>query len=76
VLKRLGDHGTMVRLTKVDRADDTNVARFAATLRTRFAETYRDFIRGVGPVGQREASEAVDPLMRDHPETRSCSTRN
>lgn len=70
VLDVLGDGGTLVRLTKIDRMDDTNIARFAATLRTRFAQTYRNFLeRGVKLSVNGKLVQAADPLMRSHPET-------
>lgn len=67
VVKHLDSHGTLVRLSQIDRVSDTNVARFAATLRPRLGQVYREFIaKGVViSVNNRVVSRA-DPLMRDH----------
>jgi hypothetical protein len=70
VVETLGDQGTLVRLTNIDRISDNNVARFAANLRAVFAATYRDFIRsGLKLSVNGKIVKADDPLMRDHPQT-------
>lgn len=71
VLSILKDHGTLVRVSKIDRIDDVNVARFAATLRTKFAQTYRTFLNaGLKLAVNNRLVEPFDPLMRDHPQTK------
>lgn len=63
-------HGTLVRLSKIDRINDTNVSRFAATLRTKLGQTYRHFLTtGVKIVVNSRRVQRYDPLMLDHPET-------
>jgi hypothetical protein len=74
VVEFIPDHGTFVRLSAIDRINDTNVQRFAAKLRTAMAQVYRNFMRGphkVKFVVNRQAVQAADPLMRDHPATRT-----
>jgi hypothetical protein len=71
VVEVLGDRGTLVRLTSIDRISDRNVARFAAALRTKLAQVYRNFIgkSGMKLSVNNKLVAAADPLMRDHPET-------
>ena len=67
VLELVGDHGTLVRLSQIDRINDTNPQRFAANLRRRLGEVYRNFIRdGLSISVNHRNVEATDPLMRDH----------
>jgi dsDNA-binding SOS-regulon protein len=70
VVETLGDQGTLVRLTSIDRISDNNVARFAANLRAVLAATYREFIKsGLKLSVNGKIVKADDPLMRDHPQT-------
>jgi len=67
----LGNRGTLVRLSQIDRIDDTNVARFAADLRTKIGQVYRSFIaKGIVIAVNNRRVEATDPLMRHHEMTR------
>jgi hypothetical protein len=71
VLETVDEHGTIVRLSRIDRINDTNVARFAQNLRTRLGQVYRHFLRAQGVsinVNGRKV-EWTDPLMLNHPET-------
>jgi hypothetical protein len=66
----IGDHGTLVRLSQIDRINDTNVARFAATLRTKLGQVYRHFLaKGVTIAVNNRKVERYDPLMLEHPAT-------
>lgn len=70
VFDTLGDQGTLVRLSQIDRISDTNVARFAANLRAKMAQVYREFISaGLALSVNGRLVKAEDPLMRDHPQT-------
>jgi hypothetical protein len=70
VFETLGDQGTLVRLSQIDRINDTNVARFAANLRARMAQVYREFIKaGLALSVNGRLVKAEDPLMRGHPQT-------
>lgn len=67
VMKLLGEQGTHVRLSQIDRIGDTNPARFAGTLRERLGQVYRHFIQnGVRITVNNRPVNACDPLMRDH----------
>lgn len=63
-------HGTLVRLSKIDRINDTNVSRFAGNLRAKLGQTYRHFLSsGVKLVVNARRVQRYDPLMLDHPQT-------
>lgn len=67
VLEHIGDRGTLIRLSRIDRPGDTNVARFADNLRKRMGQVYRHFIRdGVVMSVNNRIVQAADPLMLDH----------
>lgn len=67
VLDLIGDHGTLVKLSMIDRLNDSNVQRFAQRLRDRIGQTYRRFIdKGVKIMVNNRSVDAVDPLMRKH----------
>lgn len=62
----IGDYGTMVRLSNIDRLDDTNPNRFAATLREEIGRIFRAYLKdGLTIIVNRKKVDAVDPLMRD-----------
>ena len=62
--------GTLVRLSQIDRINDTNVSRFAGSLRTKLGQTYRHFLaQGVNIIVNKRRVQRYDPLMLDHPET-------
>lgn len=66
-LDEIGSHGTLVRLSQIDRINDTNVARFAANLRTKLGQVYRHFLEaGVTITVNRRNVLKYDPLMLDH----------
>jgi hypothetical protein len=66
----LDQHGTLVRLSQIDRINDRNVARFAANLRTKLGQVYRHFLaKGVKLVVNRRQVVRYDPLMLEHPAT-------
>lgn len=70
-VEQIGDHGTIVRLSNIDRIDDTNHFRFCAGLRERLGEVFRNFIgHGTAFYLNRKLVTAVDPLMRDNPKTK------
>jgi hypothetical protein len=69
VVEIVGDVGTLVRLSNIDRISDRNVARFAANLREKLGQVYRNFIKaGVQISVNNRIVKAMDPLMRDHPQ--------
>lgn len=66
VLDTVGDYGTLVRLTNVDRLDDTNVTRINQRLHARIGRVFRNYIQdGVEIRVNKKLVDAVDPLMRD-----------
>jgi hypothetical protein len=74
--KRVVEHlghtggGTLVRLSRIDRIEDTNVSRFSAVLKTRMGRVFRHFIKaGMTLKVNNRIVAADDPLMLDHPET-------
>lgn len=70
IVDSIGDYGTMVRLTSVDRLDDTNVTRMGQRLAAYMGRIFRNFITdGVTIRINRKKVGAIDPLMRDHPQT-------
>jgi hypothetical protein len=70
VLETVDEHGTIVRLSRIDRINDTNVARFAQNLRARLGQVYRHFLeKGVAINVNGRLVERYDPLMLSHPET-------
>jgi hypothetical protein len=70
VIDEIGNRGTLVRLTNVDRLDDTNVTRMGDRLRSHLGRIFRNFITGgVKITVNRRVVEVIDPLMRDHPLT-------
>lgn len=70
VMDTVDERGTMVRLAQIDRINDRNVARFAATLRERLGQVYRHFLgEGFSITVNGRKVERYDPLMLDHPET-------
>jgi hypothetical protein len=70
VLETVDDHGTIVRLSRIDRINDTNIARFAQNLRSKLGQVYRHFLlEGVNITVNGRKVERYDPLMLQHPET-------
>lgn len=70
VINTLEKHGTLVKLTNIDRINDRNVARFAANLRTKLGQVYRHFLeQGVEILVNGRKVQRYDPLLLDHPET-------
>jgi hypothetical protein len=70
VLETVDEYGTIVRLSRIDRINDTNIARFAANLRTKLGQVYRHFLEhGVAITVNGRKVERYDPLMLEHPET-------
>ena len=64
------NHGTIVKLTKVDSLSNWDTATFANTLRRKVDQTFRKFLRsGVQIVINGKAAEPEDPLMLTHPDT-------
>lgn len=69
-LDAVGDYGTVVRLSNVDRLDDTNVTRIGERLRAHVGQVFREFIKdGVKIKVNGKVVAPIDPLMRDHPAT-------
>lgn len=67
VIDLVGDQGTLVRLSRIDRINDSNVARFAQKLRDRIGQTYRHFLeKGIRITVNNRAVIRVDPLMLEH----------
>lgn len=70
VLDMVGDQGTVVRLSRIDRINDTNVSRLGTKLRERCGQVYRHFLnKGLSIVVNGKAAKPIDPLMLDHPLT-------
>lgn len=70
VVDLVGDYGTLVRLSNVDRLDDTNVSRISDRLRAHVGQVFRNFIKdGVRIKVNNKVVAPIDPLMREHPET-------
>lgn len=70
VMGTLEKHGTIVKLSNIDRINDRNVARFAGNLRTRLGQVYRHFlVKGVEILVNGRHTQRYDPLMLDHPMT-------
>lgn len=70
-IESLGDVGTVIRLSNVDRIDDTNHHRFCTRLIERIGETFRRFIAdGLKVYVNRRLVTATDPLMREHLKTK------
>jgi hypothetical protein len=77
VFDTLGDHGTLIRLTKVDKIDDTNITRMCRDkLVPTIGRVFRTFIKAglkitvhAGTGRTEYKVPAIDPLMRDHPQT-------
>lgn len=70
VMGSLDKHGTIVRLSQIDRVNDRNVARFAANLRTKIGQVYRHFLAtGIEIAVNRKQVVRYDPLMLEHPAT-------
>jgi len=66
----VGEYGTVVRLTNVDRIDTKNTTRLVERLRTHIGRVFRNFINeGVQIKMNNRIVPAFDPLMREHPET-------
>lgn len=71
VMDTIGEHGTLVRLSNIDRISDKNIARFTANLRARVGQTYRHYIaKGMKLYVNNRLAVARDPLMLEHPLTR------
>lgn len=67
VLELVGDQGTLVRLSAIDRINDRNVARFAANLRVKIGQVYRHFLaKGTVITVNNRAVKVMDPLMLGH----------
>lgn len=65
VLDLVGDYGTLVRLSSIDRLDDTNVTRFSDKLGVEISRVFRHFLKkGLKIKLNGTRLEAVDPLMR------------
>lgn len=70
VVGTLDKHGTIVRLSQIDRITDRNVARFAANLRTRLGRVYRHYLeQGVEIAVNKRLVQRDDPLLLDDPAT-------
>lgn len=70
VINTLEQHGTLVKLSAIDRIHDRNVARFAANLRTKLGQVYRHFLeKGLEILVNGRKVLRYDPLMLEHPET-------
>jgi hypothetical protein len=66
VLETVGDQGTLVRLSNVDRLDDTNVTRFTDELRKVIGRVFRHFLKnGLIITLRGKDVEPIDPLLRD-----------
>lgn len=72
VLDTVGDHGTLVRLNKIDRIDDKNVARFTNNFRCHVGQVYRHYIKSKKATlyVNRQLVPQRDPLMLDNPLTK------
>jgi hypothetical protein len=67
VLDLVGNEGTLVRLSRIDRINDSNVARFAQKLRDRIGQVYRHFLeKGITIAVNNRHVLRLDPLMLDH----------
>lgn len=70
VIDTVDEYGTIVRLSRIDRINDSNVARFAQNLRVKLGQVYRHFLsQGVNITVNGRKVERYDPLMLEHPET-------
>lgn len=70
VINTLEKHGTLVKLSSIDRINDRNVARFAANLRTKLGQVYRHFLaKGMDILVNGRKVAKYDPLLLDNPET-------
>jgi hypothetical protein len=70
VVGTLDKHGTIVRLSQIDRISDRNVARFAANLRTRLGRVYRHFLsEGIDIGANKRLVQRDDPLLLEDPQT-------
>lgn len=70
----VGDYGTAIILSKVDRLSDTNVSQFASKLSKDISRIYRKFIdAGIEFYVNNKKLEATDPLMLDNSETQIYS---
>ncbi|MGI9078102.1 MAG: ATP-binding protein [Gemmatimonadaceae bacterium] len=68
----LGDHGTLVRLSKTDRITNRRPHEFADRLRKRMGQVFRKFLTS-GPTKIRvndRPVEKIDPLMLNDPNTK------
>jgi len=70
----VGNSGTLVVLSKVDRLSDTNVSQFAIKLSKDISRIYRKFIEsGIEIYVNDKKLEAFDPLMSDNQDTQIYS---
>lgn len=70
VVGTLDQHGTLVKLSRIDRVNDRNVARFSQNLRTKLGQVYRHFLsKGVSITVNKRHVQRYDPLLIDHPQT-------
>ena len=70
----VGEIGTVIILTNIDRLSDTNVSQFATKLSKDVSRIYRKFIEsGIEIYINDKKLEATDPLMLDNPETQIYS---
>jgi hypothetical protein len=68
------DHGTIVKLGKIDRLSNTNLTIFAATLSKEIGRIYRKFIQSnIAFYINDKKVEGSDPLMLDHKGTKIYS---
>lgn len=71
VMDTIGEHGTLVRLSNIDRISDKNIARFTGNLRDRVGQTYRHYLgKGLKMYVNNRLVPIRDPLMLNHPLTR------
>lgn len=70
----VGNHGTVVVLSKIDRLSDSNISQFANKLSRDIGRIYRKFIEaGIEFYVNNKKVELIDPLMLSHPETKIYS---
>lgn len=70
----VGDHGTVIVLSNIDRLSDTNTAQFAHKLSRDIGRIYRKFIEsGIDFSVNGKKVELIDPLMLNNKETKIYS---
>jgi len=72
--KLVGNHGTVIILSKIDRLSDSNVSQLATKLGRDLGRIYRKFIEsGIKFYVNSKEIESVDPLMLDNAATQVYS---